>query len=110
MSRYIVVITTTDNEKTASMLAEELVKERLVACAQIFENVTSTYWWEGKIEKAKEFVLFLKTKKEAYETLEKRIKELHNYTTPEIIALPIEAGSKDYLDWLDSEVKNSLRA
>ena len=110
MGRFMVVITTTDNREVALRLAEELVKERLVACVQIFENVTSIYWWKEKMERAEEFVLLLKTKEEVYEKVERRIKELHNYTTPEVIALVIERGSEDYLKWLDSEVKNSLRA
>ena len=72
--------------------------KRLSGCIQIIGPIISTYWWKGNIETSEEWILFIKSKKNLYEELEKAIKEIHPYETPEIIALPIVAGSKDYLE------------
>jgi periplasmic divalent cation tolerance protein len=67
--------------------------------------IVSTYWWKDNIETAEEWLCVIKSKKDVYEELEKSIKEIHPYETPEIFALPVVAGSKDYLKWLSNEVK-----
>ncbi len=79
--------------------------ERLAACVTVGRAARSFYWWEGKICGEKECILFIKTKTSQYRRLEKRIKEIHPYTVPEIIALPIEKGSPEYLGWLDRETR-----
>ncbi len=100
MSDFIIVITTADDENIAENICKRLVEERLVACAQIFKDIKSFYCWEGKIETSSEFFILLKTKKELFQRLERRIKELHNYSVPEIIALPIVFGSEEYFNWM----------
>jgi len=102
---YVKVITTFSDEEKARETADVLVKERLAACCQILGPMTSIYTWKGNIEKEKEYIVFIKTKKVLYEEVEKRIKELHTYEVPEIIAVPIVNGLNDYLKWIDENVK-----
>lgn len=102
---YIQVFTTTEKKEEAERIAKALVDRKLAACVQIVGPVVSTYWWKGNVEKGEEWLCFIKSKREIYEELEGTIKEVHPYETPEIIALPIVAGSKDYLEWLGEEVK-----
>ena len=78
------------------------MEKRLAGCIQIIGPIISTYWWKNNIETAKEWLCLIKSKKNLFEKLEKSIKEIHPYETPEIIALPIVAGSKEYLKWLDN--------
>ena len=106
-NKYIMVITTTDQKDVAHRIAKTLVEERLAACIQIISQMESYYWWEGKVENASEFLIFIKTSRELYSKLEERIKELHNYTVPEIVALPITNGFNKYLQWIDENVINS---
>ena len=72
---------------------------------QIVGPITSTYWWKGSIETAEEWLCLIKTSQNLYADLEKAIKEMHPYETPEIIAIPILTGSSDYLQWLDNELR-----
>ncbi len=102
--RALVVLTTTDSEEVADRLSRKLVEERLAACIQVIP-MRSRYWWEGKVEEASEYLLIIKTTEERYPELEKRIKELHNYTVPEILALPVVEGYGPYLDWLFRETR-----
>ncbi len=97
---YLQVLTTVQAREDAQKMAGALVEARLAACVQVVGPTLSTYWWKGKIEKATEWLLLIKTRKELYAQLEQAIKELHPYQTPEIIALPITAGSREYLDWI----------
>jgi periplasmic divalent cation tolerance protein len=101
---FIQVQTTTDSSQAAFQLAETLVKEKLAACAQVIGPIKSTYWWEGKVESAEEWLCLIKTTEARYESLEKRIKKLHSYDNPEIIILPITRGSKEYLDWIEESL------
>jgi periplasmic divalent cation tolerance protein len=103
-SDYYVVYVTCEHEKQADALATSLVKESLAACVNTIGPITSTYRWEGKVEQGKEWLLMIKTAKPALEALNKRIHEIHTYTVPEVIALPIEAGSSKYLNWLGENV------
>lgn len=102
--QYIQVFTTTDKKQIAEKIAKELIKKKLAGCVQIFA-IESIYEWKGKIENAKEFLCIIKTKKSVYEEVEKAIKELHNYKIPEIISLAIIDGNKEYLNWLNKQVK-----
>ncbi|MGB9748782.1 MAG: divalent-cation tolerance protein CutA [Candidatus Woesearchaeota archaeon] len=100
MTKCLVVITTTNKMENAEKIATILLKNRLVACAQIL-SIKSFYWWENNIQKDKEFLLFLKTKSENYKVVEKKIIENHNYKLPEIIALEASKGSRDYFEWIE---------
>jgi periplasmic divalent cation tolerance protein len=79
------------------------VEERLAACVNLVSPVRSIYRWEGKIWDEKEWILFIKTQKERFEELERKVKSLHSYSVPEIIGLPIVEGSSSYLQWLLEE-------
>ena len=81
------------------------MEKRLAGCVQIVGPIVSTYRWKEDIAKTEEWLCLVKSKKDLYEELEKSIKELHTYETPEIIALPIIAGSKDYMKWLSNELE-----
>lgn len=105
MNEYIVVLITAPKEEDAVNIAKELVESRLAACANIIKNVRSIYRWEGKIEDDSEVLMIVKTKKSLFDKLMKRVKKLHSYSVPEIIALPITAGSEDYLNWLGDETE-----
>ena len=105
MEEYIQVVTAIEKREDAEKIAKALVEKRLAACVQILGPIVSTYWWKGTIERAEEWLCIIKSKKNLYEELEKSIKEIHPYETPEIFALPVVAGSKDYLKWLSNEVK-----
>lgn len=102
---FIEVRTTAAKREDAARIARALVEKRLAACAQIVGPITSTYWWQGKIETAEEWLCLAKARKEDYRKIERAIKELHPYQTPEIIALPIDAGSTEYLRWVGEETK-----
>lgn len=96
----IVVYVTTPNEEEAANIAKTLVEEKLAGCINILKGVRSIYRWQGKIEDDSEALMIIKTQRALFEPLEKRIKEIHSYTVPEIIAIPIIDGSYDYLNWL----------
>lgn len=105
MEEYIQVITTTEKKKDAEKIAQALLEKRLAGCIQILGPIVSTYWWKGHVKTTDEWLCFVKSKKDLYEDLEKHLKEIHPYKTPEMIALPIVEGSKDYLEWLNNELK-----
>jgi periplasmic divalent cation tolerance protein len=96
----IVVFITAPGEEPAVAIARALVETRLAACANLIKGVRSIYSWQGSIEDDTEVLMIVKTRKELFDSLKSKIKELHSYEVPEIIALPIIAGSDDYLKWL----------
>jgi periplasmic divalent cation tolerance protein len=96
----IAVFITAPNEDLAVMIARSLVEARLAACANIIKGVHSIYRWQGKVEDDSEVFMIVKTRRELFDKLKSKVKELHSYEVPEIIALPITAGSGDYLKWL----------
>ncbi len=98
---YIVVYITVPDFETGKKIAKTLVEEKLAACVNITSQINSIYFWQGNIEDDTEHLLIIKTRKDVFEKLENRVKELHPYTVPEIIAMPIVLGSKDYLSWID---------
>jgi periplasmic divalent cation tolerance protein len=100
-----VVYTTIDNEQDARKIANFLVNEQIVACVNIIPNIESIYRWKGKIEEEKEFILIAKTVDENVIKTIKRIKELHNYELPDIIAFKINDGYQDYLDYIKRETE-----
>ena len=81
-------------------IGRRLVEERLAACVNVVPSVRSLYWWEGEVQEADEAVLMIKTRRDRYPELERRLQALHSYTVPEIVALPIVAGSAAYLGWV----------
>lgn len=99
-SKFEVVLITAPDEKAAAEIAKTLVEERLAGCVNIVKNIRSIYAWQGRIEDEPEVLMIAKTQRKHFKKLLEKVKELHSYTVPEIIALPIIDGSKDYLDWL----------
>jgi periplasmic divalent cation tolerance protein len=96
----IVVFMTAANGEEATRLAEMLVGAHLAACVQILPEMESVYRWQGKIERQSEVLLIAKTTRGKFDDLEREVRALHSYDTPEIVAVPIVAGSAPYLDWL----------
>lgn len=105
ITEYIQVLTTTEKRGDAEKIAKTLVQKRLAACIQIVGPILSTYWWKNDVETAEEWLCIIKSKIELYEELEKSIRQIHPYEIPEILAMPVILGSKDYLGWLGSAVK-----
>ncbi|HNY70585.1 MAG TPA: divalent-cation tolerance protein CutA [Syntrophorhabdus sp.] len=103
MDKIIQVITTCNNKELLEEIGTYLVENRLAACAQILGPITSTYWWQGEIEQATEWVCTLKTTEGLYEKVETAILELHPYDLPEIIALDVEKSLPAYADWVRDE-------
>jgi periplasmic divalent cation tolerance protein len=98
---HIVVFVTASSRIEAKKIANGLLKEKLAACVNIIGGLQSLFWWEGKINQAREFLLIIKTRKNLAARLIKKVRSLHSYTVPEIIALPIIVGNKKYLEWID---------
>lgn len=109
MNTYVIVMVTTANKQEAENIAQHLLQERLIACANITGPVSSLFHWADKLEKAEEYLVFMKTRKDLFEKLTETVKALHSYEIPEIIALPIVEGSKAYLAWLDSCLAESKK-
>ncbi|HTZ73220.1 MAG TPA: divalent-cation tolerance protein CutA [Candidatus Aquilonibacter sp.] len=104
-SGYIIVLTNCGSAKEARHIARALVEKRLAACVNMLAApVESVYWWAGKLETAKEITLLIKTSRARYAAVERAIRALHSYEVPEIIAIPITAGWRDYLAWLAESV------
>jgi len=101
MRHYLQVFTTTGKREDAEKIAQTLVRRKLAACVQIIAKISSTYRWKGKVKMAQEWLCLIKSKSSLYEELERTIKEIHPYEIPEIVAVPIMAGSREYLEWLD---------
>ena len=96
------VLCSVPNRETAVHIDETLVSERLAACVNIIPGVVSVYRWKEAIEKDGELLLLIKTSRDNYEPLEQQIQALHPYELPEIIAVPIQTGQKDYIKWIEN--------
>ena len=105
MKLYIQISTTTETKEQAQKIAQNLVEQKLAACVQITGPIESTYRWKEKIETADEWLCLIKTRAILYNKVETAIKKLHSYETPEIIAVTIVKGSKQYLNWIDHELR-----
>ncbi len=103
-SEFRLVLTTAGSEEQADRLARELVDRRLAACVNIVHQVCSVYRWEGRVTREEEKLLMIKSHESRLEELEKAVRELHTYETPEFVVLPIAGGSADYLDWLSANL------
>ncbi|MBF0318235.1 MAG: divalent-cation tolerance protein CutA [Nitrospirae bacterium] len=101
MEFYVVLVTVPDIQ-TGNTIADALVSEGLAKCANIVSDIKSIFHWEGHVQQESELLLIIKAKKANFPALMSKVKELHPYTVPEIIALPIVDGSEEYLGWLNS--------
>lgn len=108
--RYCQVVTTVDSREAADALARGAVAARLAACAQVVGPITSTYWWGDAVESEDEWQVVFKTTTAAYPALEDHLREVHTYDVPEILCLPVTAGHRPYLEWLDTEVAGPPQA
>ena len=104
MTEYIVVLVTAPTEKVAATIGKALVKAKLAACVNIITRIRSIYTWQGKIYDEPELLMIIKTRKPCFGRLEKLVRSIHPYQVPEIIALPITAGTKKYLKWVEESV------
>ena len=103
MTEFIIVLITVSKEDEAVRIAQELVDSRLAACVNMVKGIRSIYRWKGKREDEEEVLMVVKTRQDLFDGLKKRVKELHSYSVPEIIALPVMEGSEEYLKWLSEE-------
>ena len=101
----LIVYITAPNEEEAAKIAKILVEERLAGCVNIVKDIRSIYSWQGKLEDEKEVLMIVKTRLKLFSALTSKVKELHSYTVPEIIAMPIVDGSEDYINWLQKATR-----
>ncbi len=106
----VLVLVTCPTRRQAQRLADALVRRKLAACVNIGPAVDSRFWWQGKLDRAREVLLFIKTTRAALEPLRRAVVALHPYDVPELIALPIRHGHPPYLRWLRASVRLARRA
>ena len=102
---YIIVLITTANKEEAEEIAKTLLKENLIACANVVNPIKSFFNWTDKINEAEECLVVMKSRMELFSELSERVRCLHSYAVPEILALPLIDGSKDYLNWMSKALK-----
>jgi len=100
-----VIFITASSKKEAELIAGQLIDKKLAACVNILDGVESFFRWQGKVDKAKEVLLIVKSSQSKFASLVKLVKSLHSYEVPEIIALPIVSGEKAYLRWIDESLR-----
>jgi periplasmic divalent cation tolerance protein len=100
----LVVLVTAPSEAKALEMGQRLVDERLAACVNVVPGVTSIFMWQGRREEAAEALLLIKTRKDGYAALERRLLELHPYSVPEVLALAVDAGAPAYVQWVHDSV------
>lgn len=103
MAEFNLVYMTASSDDEAIRIGRALVEERLAACANILPGMRSLYWWDGRVQDGKETVLIVKTRAASVPALTERVKALHSYSVPCVVALPIVTGNPAYLDWLLGE-------
>ena len=104
---YIIVFVTASNRKEARAIADGLIKQKLAACVNITGPIESVFWWKGKIDRAREFLLLVKSRRRLLPRIIAAVKRLHSYEVPEIIAVNIAAGEKKYLRWIDDACRTA---
>jgi periplasmic divalent cation tolerance protein len=110
MTDKIVVLVTCESLKQARTLARTLVERRLAACGNVVEApVRSIYRWKGRVESAQEFLVIFKSSRRRFAAIDAAVRKLHSYDVPEIIALPVIAGARGYLDWIADSVASAKR-
>jgi periplasmic divalent cation tolerance protein len=102
---YILILVTTSSKKEAEKISQALLNQKLIACANIVGPVSSHFHWDGKVEQAEEFLVLMKSRLDLFDAISEQVKALHSYEVPEIVALPIVAGSKTYLEWLGTSLQ-----
>ncbi len=107
MNDFLQIVTTTERQEDARRIADLLVEKRLAACVQIVGPVTSVYRWQGNVESAQEWQCQIKTRQALFDSVADAIREAHPYEVPEIVAVPIVAGSREYLIWLEEQTQSS---
>jgi periplasmic divalent cation tolerance protein len=105
LNDYIVILVTAKDEQEAEKISQWLLKERLIACANIVSPVTSFFHWSGQTEKAEECMIVMKSRRDLFAPVAEHVKRLHSYEVPEVLALPIVDASKAYLDWMSVVLK-----
>ncbi|MDY0093300.1 MAG: divalent-cation tolerance protein CutA [Candidatus Vecturithrix sp.] len=106
-TKYILIFITASSVQEAEMLATALVKKKLAACGNILPDLRSVFWWQGNLENEQEALLILKSRFALLSDIIRVVKSLHSYDEPEIIAIPILAGSESYLAWIEQETQTS---
>ena len=101
----IVVFSTCGDEAEAQRVGRHLVEQRVAACVTLVPGARSIYWWQGKVEESSEWILIIKSSREALPKLREQLQKVHSYQVPEIVALPIVDGSQPYLDWMEREIQ-----
>lgn len=104
MSEHAVVLSTAGSEDEASRIASALVEGRLAACVNVVPGVLSTYRWKGSVHTDREWLLVIKTRRDAFERVRDAIRAAHSYEQPEVVLIPIDAGDPGYLAWIDASV------
>lgn len=102
---YSIIYITTSNSEESEKIAKTLLKEKIVACANIIPQMNSFYWWEGKIEEDEESILILKTRKDHLDRVITRVKEIHSYDIPCILEIKVKSASSEYLKWLEDQMQ-----
>lgn len=100
----LVVLVTAPSEATAVEIGRTLVDEHLAACVNVVPGITSIYHWEGRREEAAEALLLIKTRPEGYAALQRRVLELHPYSVPEVLGLPVAEGAPAYVQWVRESI------
>ncbi len=104
-AEYIIVLVTTKDKAEAEKISQTLLNEKLIACANIISPVTSFFHWKGTIDRAEEALVVMKSRRDLFSELASRLRGLHSYEVPEVLALPIVEGSEAYLGWLGEVLK-----
>lgn len=104
MTDYVQVLTTAGSAEEAERICDALVEDRLAACVQVAGPVSSTYRWRGEVEREREWQCLAKTEARLFERVEAAIRRVHSYEEPEILAIPVLAGSRGYLDWISANL------
>ena len=107
MKNILIIFVTCATSGEARRIAARILEKRLGACANIMRGVESRFWWKGRIDNAREVLLMVKTTAVNFKKIEKEVKRLHSYDVPEIIAVPIVAGSREYLEWIKGNVRKA---
>lgn len=100
MTEFVVVLVTVGSRREGETIARQLVEEKVAACVNLLGPLRSTYWWQGAVEEAEEYLLVIKSRAGLLPALAERVRELHSYEVPEVLAVPVLGGSEPYLAWL----------
>ena len=106
---YCVVLITVKDAEEAEKIARGLLEDKLIACANIIQGVKSLFWWEGALDSANELMVVVKTRRVLFDKVVKKVRKLHSYNVPEIIALPVIKGYNPYLKWINDSTKRAKK-